>query len=123
MDTHEVTGSFKEMAGKAEKGYGQLKDKVKQTTEEVSGRATGMNDEQVEGTAREFAGKAERAYGNLKAKVRQTADELAGNAGEYGQTSWDNTMALVQDNPGTALGLGLLAGAGIGALIAYLAKD
>ena len=37
--------------------------------------------------------------------------------------TWMNLMSLVQENPGSSIGVSLLVGAGLGALIAYLVRD
>jgi uncharacterized protein YjbJ (UPF0337 family) len=121
MDTHEVTGTLREAAGKVEKNYGRLKDNAADATREVADQA-GMNREQAAGTAREFAGKAERTYGDIKSKVSQAAKEWTDDTREMASRSWDNTVEIVKENPGTAIGVSLLVGAGVGALIAYLAS-
>jgi len=82
-----------------------------------------MDTHEVTGTVREIEGKAEKSYGQLKSKARETADELAGIADEPIDSSWDNAMAFVQENPGTALGIGFLVGAGVSALLTYLIQD
>jgi uncharacterized protein YjbJ (UPF0337 family) len=125
MDNHEVTGAAREAAGKVEKHYGRAKESLSNAAEDLAEKAN-INKEQISGTAREYTGKAERAYGNLKQRVSQTADELAGvsDRGRYAvQDSWNNAMALVQDNPGAAVGISFLVGAGIGALLSALADD
>jgi len=84
MDTHEVTGTIREAAGKIEKTYGQVKD---------------------------------------KARASQTVDNLRDayeTAGERASESWERVEELVQENPGTTIGVSLLVGAALGSLITYL---
>ena len=85
-----------------------------------------MDTHEIKGAAKVAAGKTEQAYGRVKEKLTRTAEKLAGrleqeNIGAEGSTfqAWD----LVQEYPGAAIGLSLLAGAGLGALLAYLAHD
>jgi ElaB/YqjD/DUF883 family membrane-anchored ribosome-binding protein len=40
MDTHQVTGSVKEMEGAAEKGYGKLKDRVSAVLNDLTDRSS-----------------------------------------------------------------------------------
>ena len=84
-----------------------------------------MDAHEVKGTVREAAGKAERAYGEAKERVGQAAQNFIEreNLETYGEGAWENLMGFVQDNPGSAIGISLLVGAGIGALISYLASD
>lgn len=87
-----------------------------------------MNEHEVKGTVKEVAGKAEQTYGKAKEKVTKTVDEWASQAEDAAddlpnENSLDEALALVQENPGTAIGLSLLVGAGLGALIAYMAHD
>lgn len=124
MDTHEATGAMRETAGKVEKNYGRLKEKATDAIENATDQA-GVNREQVEGTVREMAGRAQRVYGTVKSKVSQAAEDLSDNyqeAGEAASQQWNRAMTLVQDNPGTAIGVSLLVGAGLGAVIAYLSR-
>jgi len=82
-----------------------------------------MDTHEVTGTVKEIEGKAEKSYGQLKSKTREAVDELAGIAGEQSDTSWDHAMTFVQENPGTAVGIGFLVGAGLSALLTYLIQD
>ena len=84
MDTHEATGAMREVAGKAERKYGEAKDKISD-----------------------------------KVRRLMDTDDLRAASGE----NWDNLMEMVQENPGSAVGISVLVGAGLGALIAYLARD
>jgi uncharacterized protein YjbJ (UPF0337 family) len=127
MDSHEVSGAAREVAGKVEKNYGRLKDKVTDAAQDVADQqGTGLNEEQVRGKVREVSGRAEQAYGSVKAKVSEVARDLSdryGDAAGAASNSWNRTLDLVQENPGTAIGISVLVGAGLGAVIAYLAKE
>ena len=82
-----------------------------------------MDTHEITGTAKEAAGKAEKSYGQLKSKAREMVDDLTETANKYGKPSRDQAMAFIQENPGTAVGIGFLVGAGIGALLTYLIQD
>ena len=125
MDTHEATGALREAAGNVEKNYGRAKDKVTTAAEDLA-EQSGINREQVSGAVREYAGKAEKAYGSIKAKLSQAASDFTDNyetTRDTASRTWDNTVEYVQENPGTAIAAGILIGAGIGALVAYLNRD
>jgi len=101
------------------------KSRAVETAEDIAERA-GMNKERLRGTAREWAGKAERTYGQIKSKASQAGEELSGrysDLADRANDTWEQTLELIQENPGAAIGVSVLVGAGLGALIAYLVKD
>jgi len=47
MDTHEVTGTVKERAGKAERVYGELKDNAQDAFDQATSCAKDYSDESI----------------------------------------------------------------------------
>ena len=89
MNEDRVTGTAENLAGKAEKAFGD---------------ATGNPETQLGGRAREMAGKAQNIYGQAKDAARDAADTATGYARDFynSDTVRDGADALarkVQDNP------------------------
>ena len=102
--------------------HGQVKDKAANAAEKFAD-PSGVNRDQLEGAGMEAAGKARRAYGTLKERFSEAADSLSDNykqAGERISESWERVEEIVQENPGTTIGVSLLVGAALGSLITYL---
>jgi uncharacterized protein YjbJ (UPF0337 family) len=93
MNEDRVTGTAEDLAGKAEKAFGD---------------ATGNPETQLGGRAREMAGKAQNIYGQAKDAARDAADAATGYAKDFynSDTIRDGSEALarkVQDNPLSAI--------------------
>jgi uncharacterized protein YjbJ (UPF0337 family) len=89
MNEDRVTGTAEDLAGKAEKAFGD---------------ATGNPETQLGGRAREMAGKAQNIYGQAKDAARDAADAATGYAKDFynSDTVRDGSEALarkIQDNP------------------------
>ena len=89
MNEDRVTGTAENLAGKAEKAFGD---------------ATGNPETQLGGRAREMAGKAQNIYGQARDAARDAADAATGYAKDVynSDTVRDSSEALarkVQDNP------------------------
>jgi ElaB/YqjD/DUF883 family membrane-anchored ribosome-binding protein len=48
---------------------------------------------------------------------------FSSNARQNAEATWEKAIDLIQENPASSLGIALLVGAGIGALITAWAKD
>jgi uncharacterized protein YjbJ (UPF0337 family) len=93
MNEDRVTGTAEDLAGKAEKTFGD---------------ATGNPETQLGGRAREMAGKAQNIYGQAKDAARDAADAATGYAKDFYNSDAvrDGSEALarkVQDNPLSAI--------------------
>ncbi len=89
MNEDRMTGTAENLAGKAEKAFGD---------------ATGNPETQLGGRAREMAGKAQDIYGQARDAARDAADAATGYAKDFynSDTIRDSSEALarkVQDNP------------------------
>jgi uncharacterized protein YjbJ (UPF0337 family) len=61
MNSDQIKGATKEVAGKVQKGVGNLTDNPSQ---------------QVKGASKEIEGKTQKEYGNAKEKVKDVIDKL-----------------------------------------------
>jgi ElaB/YqjD/DUF883 family membrane-anchored ribosome-binding protein len=76
--------------------------------------------------ANDVASKAEKGYGKLREKLSDMGNEFetfSSNARAGAETAMDNTVELIRQNPLPALGIALLIGASIGALITAWASE
>ncbi len=81
---------------------------------------------QVEETVNQTMGKAEQGYDRLRGrlnKANENLQEMSETARDSASDALENTLDWIRDNPGTSLGIALLVGAGVGALITAWAKD
>jgi uncharacterized protein YjbJ (UPF0337 family) len=91
MNEDRITGSTKDIAGKAETAFGDV---------------AGDTEAQAKGRAREMAGKVQNIYGQAKDAAKDAADTAAGYAKDAynnrGEVLRDGSQALaqkVQENP------------------------
>jgi ElaB/YqjD/DUF883 family membrane-anchored ribosome-binding protein len=86
-----------------------------------------MNTQETLDNAEELGKKAEKGYGKLREKIRDAGDDfetLSANARRNAEDALDNTVDLIRENPLPALGIALLVGASLGALLtAWASQD
>jgi ElaB/YqjD/DUF883 family membrane-anchored ribosome-binding protein len=74
----------------------------------------------------ELSKKTEKGYGKLREKLSDVGNEFetfSANARQNAEEALDNTIELIRQNPLPALGIALLVGASIGALITAWASE
>ncbi len=70
--------------------------------------------------------KAEKGYESVRQNLEEANEQFetfSANARHNAEATWERTIDLIQENPVSALGIALLVGAGIGALITSWARD
>jgi ElaB/YqjD/DUF883 family membrane-anchored ribosome-binding protein len=85
-----------------------------------------MDAREATGTADELKGKAEQTFGKLRDRMGDASEEFETfTAGAQGTATeaMERSMDWIRENPGSSLGIALLLGAGIGALLTAWAKD
>src|SRR5262249_50595059 len=97
MDENRIAGTAKDIAGKAQEGFG---------------RVTGDVKSQVEGVARQAAGSAQDLYGEAKDSVANAAQAVRDTAGD----AEDFVRRTIETRPYTAAAVALAAGFLIGRL-------
>ena len=108
VDTNRVTGTAKELAGKAQGAIGHL---------------VGSRDDSVKGRLREAQGSAENLYGQAKDAVRNVADEVsdyAEDAYEQGKRQMHEVHERSVEWPHASLLVAGLVGFGLGLLVSKL---
>jgi ElaB/YqjD/DUF883 family membrane-anchored ribosome-binding protein len=74
----------------------------------------------------ELSKKAEKGYESVRQNLEEANEQFgtfSANARRNAEATWEKTIDLIQENPVSALGIALLIGAGIGALITAWASD
>jgi ElaB/YqjD/DUF883 family membrane-anchored ribosome-binding protein len=86
-----------------------------------------MDAHEITGTAEELKGKAEQTYGKMRDRMspatEQEFETFSDTALRGVEETWEKTVDLIRENPASSVGIALLVGAGIGALLTAWASD
>jgi ElaB/YqjD/DUF883 family membrane-anchored ribosome-binding protein len=89
-----------------------------------------MDTREAAQSAEEITRKAEKGFESARDAARERLNQaneqyetFSSNARRDAEATWERTIDLIQENPVSALGIALLVGAGVGALITAWAKD
>jgi ElaB/YqjD/DUF883 family membrane-anchored ribosome-binding protein len=74
-------------------------------------------------TLEDLAGEAQSELRDSLNEANARFQTFSSQARQNAEATWEKAIDLIQENPGTSLGIALLVGAGIGALITAWAKD
>lgn len=77
-------------------------------------------------TLEDVTDKTDETYNRLRGRLSDANERLqdfSENAKESAVNALDHSMDWVRDNPGTAIGIALVLGAGLGVLITYWSTD
>ena len=67
--------------------------------------------------------KAQEGYATLRDRVNNITEKFSQRARRNAADTWEKTSELVRENPATSIGIAILIGAGIGALLTAWSKD
>ena len=89
-----------------------------------------MDTPEMKGTVDDLKEQAERSYRSVREGIqestRKAQDEFetfSEKARPQLEAAWESTIALIQDNPVSSMGIAVLVGVGVGALLTAWAKD
>jgi ElaB/YqjD/DUF883 family membrane-anchored ribosome-binding protein len=76
--------------------------------------------------AEDIRKRAEKGYESARERMSEAGEQFetfSSNARQNAEAAWEKTIDLIQENPVSALGIALLVGAGVGALLTAWASD
>ena len=86
-----------------------------------------MDTHEITGTVEELKGKAEKTYGKMRDRMSPATQEefetFSDTALRSAEEAYEKTIDLIRENPAASVGIALLVGAGIGALLTAWAGD